>query len=122
MPFSRSRSIESSTLVATSWPARKAPDCHSIASTSVVLPWSTCATIATLRMSCRGTSTSLRLAAGPCGPQARAQAEAGERRGIALGRGDRLLQRRGEAGQLLLLHRQRRQRLDHVHVVPRHLA
>ena len=36
---------------ATSWFARKAPDCQSIASTSVVLPWSTWATIATLRMS-----------------------------------------------------------------------
>ena len=34
-------------------PAPKAPDCHSIASTSVVLPWSTCATIATLRRSSR---------------------------------------------------------------------
>ncbi len=35
----------------TSWFARNAPDCQSIASTSVVLPWSTCATIAMLRMS-----------------------------------------------------------------------
>ena len=44
IPFSRSRSIES---IMRSWPsscflyAAKAPDCHSIASTSVVLPWST---------------------------------------------------------------------------------
>ncbi len=53
MPFSRSRSIESITRSATSWLARNAPDCHSIASTSVVLPWSTCATIATLRRSWR---------------------------------------------------------------------
>src|SRR4051794_2414146 len=53
MPFSRSRSIESMTRSATSWFARKAPDCQSIASTSVVFPWSTCATIATLRMSSR---------------------------------------------------------------------
>src|SRR5438874_13173251 len=51
MPFSRSRSIESSTRSATSWFARNEPDCQSIASTSVVLPWSTCATIATLRRS-----------------------------------------------------------------------
>ena len=51
MPFSRSRSIESITRSFTSWLARKAPDCHSIASTSVVLPWSTWATIATLRRS-----------------------------------------------------------------------
>ena len=56
MPFSRSRSIESMTRSATSWLARKAPDCHSMASTSVVLPWSTWATIATLRMSSRSTS------------------------------------------------------------------
>src|SRR5215218_3301706 len=56
MPFSRSRSIESSTRSATSWLARNAPDCHSIASTSVVLPWSTWATIATLRRSSRATS------------------------------------------------------------------
>ena len=53
MPFSRSRSIESITRSFTSWFSRKAPDCHSIASTSVVLPWSTWATIATLRMSSR---------------------------------------------------------------------
>ena len=51
MPFSRSRSIESITRSATSWFARKAPDCHSMASTRVVLPWSTWATMATLRMS-----------------------------------------------------------------------
>src|SRR5262249_54517903 len=51
MPFSRSRSPESSTRSATRSFARKAPDCHSIASTSVVLPWSTWATMATLRRS-----------------------------------------------------------------------
>src|SRR5918997_1283914 len=51
MPFSRSRSIESMTRSFTSWPTRKAPDCHSIASTRVVLPWSTWATIATSRRS-----------------------------------------------------------------------
>src|SRR4051794_38339407 len=53
MPFSRSRSIESSTRSATSWLSRKEPDCQSSASTSVVLPWSTWATIATLRRSSR---------------------------------------------------------------------
>ena len=37
----------------TSWPVRKAPDCQSIASTSVVLPWSTWATIAMFRRSSR---------------------------------------------------------------------
>ena len=53
MPFSRSRSIESSTRSATSWLARNEPDCQSIASTSVVFPWSTCATMATFRRSSR---------------------------------------------------------------------
>ena len=60
MPFSRSRSPESSTRSATLALARNAPDCHSIASTSVVLPWSTCATMATLRRSSRVARTSLR--------------------------------------------------------------
>src|SRR5438270_8932124 len=53
MPFSRSRSMESMTRSATSAPTRNAPVCHSMASTSVVLPWSTCATMATLRRSSR---------------------------------------------------------------------
>jgi len=53
MPFSRSRSFESITRSSTCWLDRNAPACHSIASTSVVLPWSTWATIATLRMSLR---------------------------------------------------------------------
>src|SRR4051794_6954807 len=64
MPFSRSRSIESMTRSATSWFWRNAPDCHSIASTSVVLPWSTWATIATLRMSLRTAIRQLMLATG----------------------------------------------------------
>src|SRR3954454_7544807 len=53
MPFSRSRSIESMTRSATSWFSRNAPDCQSIASTSVVFPWSTWAMMATLRRSSR---------------------------------------------------------------------
>src|SRR4051812_803391 len=53
MPFSRSRSIESITRSSTSWLARNAPLCHSMASTSVVLPWSTWAMMATLRRSSR---------------------------------------------------------------------
>ena len=53
MPFSRSRSIESMTRFSTSAPSRKAPDCHSIASTNVVFPWSTWATMAMLRRSLR---------------------------------------------------------------------
>src|SRR3954454_11069121 len=61
MPFSRSRSIESMTRSATSWFSRNAPDCQSIASTSVVLPWSTWATIATLRRSSRTAVSDMRL-------------------------------------------------------------
>lgn len=54
MPFSFSRSPESirrSTASSPRWV--RAPDCRSMASTSVVLPWSTCATMATLRNSGR---------------------------------------------------------------------
>src|SRR4051794_20358697 len=51
IPFSRSRSVESITRSATSCPERNAPDCQSMASTSVVFPWSTWAMIATLRRS-----------------------------------------------------------------------
>ena len=53
MPFSRSRSPESMTRSLTDSLARNAPDCQSMASTRVVLPWSTWATMATLRMSSR---------------------------------------------------------------------
>src|SRR5664279_3075366 len=53
MPFSRSRSPESMARSSTCWWAPKAPDCQSMASTSVVFPWSTWATMATLRMSPR---------------------------------------------------------------------
>src|SRR5271154_5069124 len=123
MPFSRSRSIESITLVATSCPTRNAPDCHSIASTSVVLPWSTWAAIATLRMSSRSFSTCrARLARHAGGSETCLQPEAGERRRIALGGGDRLLQGGGETPQLGLLDGQRRQGLDHVHAMAGHLA
>src|SRR6266481_2706849 len=59
MPFSRSRSMESMTRSATCSLARKMPDCQSIASTSVVLPWSTWAMMAKFRMSGR--------MLGPCG-------------------------------------------------------
>src|SRR4029450_8979827 len=41
MPFSRSRSMESMTRCTTCSLARKMPDCQSMASTRVVLPWST---------------------------------------------------------------------------------
>src|SRR5262245_64582783 len=50
MPFSRSRSIESMIRSATAWFSRKSPDCQSMASTRVVLPWSTWAMMAMLRM------------------------------------------------------------------------
>ena len=53
IPFSRSRSIESRTRSTKAWFDLKAPVWRSIASTSVVLPWSTWATIATLRTSSR---------------------------------------------------------------------
>src|SRR3954470_13521377 len=65
MPFSRSRSIESMTRSLTSWFWRKAPDCQSMASTSVVFPWSTWATIATLRRSSRTAMRQMKLAGDP---------------------------------------------------------
>ncbi|CFS47313.1 Uncharacterised protein [Mycobacterium tuberculosis] len=49
MPFSRSRSPVSITRSCSSPRSRSAPDCRNMASTRVVLPWSTCATMATLR-------------------------------------------------------------------------
>ncbi len=51
MPRSRSMSFESITRSCTAWFSRKVPDCLSIPSTSVVLPWSTCAIMAILRKS-----------------------------------------------------------------------
>ena len=60
MPFSRSRSPESMTRSVTSWWAPNAPVWRSMASTSVVLPWSTWATMATFLMSsrfCMGATT-----------------------------------------------------------------
>src|SRR5437763_1908228 len=65
MPFSRSRSPESMTRSATSWFSRKEPDCQSIASTRVVFPWSTWATIATLRRSSRAAVSVLGMAEQP---------------------------------------------------------
>src|SRR5437868_1327467 len=50
MPRSRSRSLESMTRSMTASFSRKMPLCLSMASTSVVLPWSTCAMIAILRI------------------------------------------------------------------------
>ncbi len=50
MPRSRSRSPRSSARSATCWCARNAPDWRSNWSTRVVLPWSTWAIMATLRM------------------------------------------------------------------------
>src|SRR5207253_2467425 len=64
MPFSRSRSVESSTRSLTSWLARNTPDCHNMASTNVVLPWSTWATMATLRRSLRAGMNSLPISRG----------------------------------------------------------
>ena len=50
MPRSRSRSLESMTRSTSSWLARKTPLWRSMASTSVVLPWSTWAMMAMLRI------------------------------------------------------------------------
>ncbi|EJW93380.1 hypothetical protein EVA_18511 [gut metagenome] len=50
IPFSLSRSLESMTRSATCSLARKVPLWRSIWSTRVVLPWSTCAIIAILRI------------------------------------------------------------------------
>src|SRR5436853_4424013 len=50
MPRSRSSSFESITRSTTASLARKVPLCCSMASTSVVLPWSTCAMMAMLRI------------------------------------------------------------------------
>ncbi len=50
MPRSRSSALESMTRSATRSLARKVPLCFSMASTSVVLPWSTWAMMAMLRM------------------------------------------------------------------------
>ena len=49
MPFSRSRSPESSTRSTRAARSPNAPEARSMASTRVVLPWSTCATMAMLR-------------------------------------------------------------------------
>src|SRR5215469_7670050 len=50
MPRSRSSSLESMTRSATCSLARKVPAWRSMASTRVVLPWSTCAMMAILRI------------------------------------------------------------------------
>src|SRR5882672_11837338 len=50
MPRSRSRSLESMTRSTRCWCAAKVPDCRRSLSTSVVLPWSTWAMIARLRI------------------------------------------------------------------------
>src|SRR5215831_14111640 len=54
MPRSRSRSSLSIARSCTSWLARKVPVWRRSPSSRVVLPWSTCAMIARLRMSLRG--------------------------------------------------------------------
>src|SRR5690349_11498148 len=53
MPFSRSRSPLSIARSSTCWCSPNAPASQSILSTRVVFPWSTWATMATLRMSSR---------------------------------------------------------------------
>src|ERR1035437_9520800 len=75
MPFSRSRSPESMTRSVISWWAPNAPVWRNMASTSVVLPWSTWATMATFLMSsrfCMGATTIGQVRGGsrrsPCSP------------------------------------------------------
>ena len=50
MPRSRSRSLESMMRICCTWFSRNTLAWESMASTSVVLPWSTCAMMAMLRM------------------------------------------------------------------------
>src|SRR5579859_1584948 len=81
MPFSRSRSPRSRISVPTCSCSRKTCDCFSRPSTSVVLPWSTCAMIATLRMSCRVASVIKRFSPwleAPCRPARCGGASAGQ--------------------------------------------
>src|SRR6478609_2662069 len=68
IPRSRSRSLESIARSTTRWFSRYAPDCCSSRSTRVVLPWSTCAMMATLRRSIEGSRNQ---SAGPQGPATR---------------------------------------------------
>src|SRR5207342_2947667 len=64
IPRSRSRSLESIARSITRWFSRNVPDCCNSRSTSVVLPWSTCAMMATFR---RSISSSRNQSAGPVG-------------------------------------------------------
>ena len=74
MPRSRSRSLESRIRSPWSWEARNWPDWRSIASTRVVLPWSTWAMMATFRMSSRRFMDLLPPARGRVGGWVRARA------------------------------------------------
>ena len=86
IPFSRSRSLESITRSGTMKCASMCPDCFSIASTRVVLPWSTCAMIATFLISPReaepplgpGMVSSLVMVGSERGDDSMASIEAGE--------------------------------------------
>src|SRR5579875_1434028 len=62
MPRSFSRSLESMTRSATASLARKVPDWRSMASTRVVLPWSTWAMMAILRIGCDAVAAVLKRA------------------------------------------------------------
>src|ERR1700748_3582671 len=84
MPRSRSRSLESIARSATTSPVRNVPACLSRPSTSVVLPWSTWAMMATLRMLGAGMLLSGRLFARE---QAMTRGERADL-GDELGRGD----------------------------------
>ncbi len=58
---------QSAVVAARTWFSRNTLDCLSSASTSVVLPWSTCAMMAMLRMSARGEAAASPAAAGAAG-------------------------------------------------------
>ncbi len=135
MPFSRSRSPESIARSSTCWCSPNAPACQSILSTRVVFPWSTWATMATLRMSPRvfmGMSTivsGIRARSGPPRargdqPRRRRQREAAVRRirvamrstmGRSAGQPGHVVQvvRREPAQLVVVLQRRRLARRDH---------
>src|SRR4051812_42174732 len=75
----------------TSWFSRNAPDCHSIASTRVVFPWSTWATMATLRRSSRRGMAATHDRRSACG----SLVEHTPHRLQQVGAGERLLDERG---------------------------
>src|SRR6266481_1326394 len=110
IPFSRSRSIESMTRSFTSWFSRNEPACQRRASTSVVLPWSTWATMATFLRSSR---VAVRLVFGTASTVAfrRVQADRGGRKAAPF-RDSRHARRPPEEQDLRSARLRRRRTLD----------